>query len=95
MGIRVALNHTTRYTYDRPVELDPHTVRLRPAPHARTTILSYSLQVEPPTDARTRIEPKPRRGRGRSRMSAESSIGSVRKNQPPCALHSQRSAVNS
>ncbi|VTT97182.1 Transglutaminase domain protein OS=Pirellula staleyi (strain ATCC 27377 / DSM 6068 / ICPB 4128) GN=Psta_2657 PE=4 SV=1: Bact_transglu_N: Transglut_core: DUF2126 [Gemmataceae bacterium] len=47
MGIRVALNHVTRYTYDRPVTLLPHVVRLRPAPHARTPILSYSLKVEP------------------------------------------------
>ena len=36
MGIRVALNHVTKYTYDRPVTLMPHVVRLRPAPHART-----------------------------------------------------------
>jgi len=49
MGIRVALRHFTRYTYDRLVELSPHVVRLRPAPHARTTILSYSLRVEPTT----------------------------------------------
>src|SRR3954447_26274083 len=47
MGIRVALNHTTTYRYDRPVVLLPHTVRLRPAPHTRTPILSYSLTVEP------------------------------------------------
>lgn len=47
MGIRVALRHVTRYTYDRPVSLNPHTVRLRPAPHARTPIASYSLRVEP------------------------------------------------
>ena len=43
MGIRVALNHVTKYTYDRPVTLHPHVVRLRPAPHARTPIPSYSL----------------------------------------------------
>ncbi|MFO0823835.1 MAG: transglutaminase N-terminal domain-containing protein [Gemmataceae bacterium] len=47
MGIRVALNHITKYTYDRAVTLMPHVVRLRPAPHARTPILSYSLKVEP------------------------------------------------
>ncbi|MCE9562470.1 MAG: transglutaminase family protein [Planctomycetes bacterium] len=47
MGIRVALNHVTKYTYDRPVTLMPHVVRLRPAPHTRTPILSYSLKVEP------------------------------------------------
>ncbi len=47
MGIRVALNHVTKYKYDRPVTRLPHVVRLRPAPHARTPILSYSLKVEP------------------------------------------------
>ncbi len=47
MGIRVALSHVTTYRYDRPVNLGPHTVRLRPAPHARTPIHAYSLRVEP------------------------------------------------
>ncbi|MDY3556293.1 transglutaminase family protein [Gemmata sp. JC717] len=47
MGIRVALQHVTKYTYDRPVTLLPHVVRLRPAPHARTPVPSYSLKVEP------------------------------------------------
>jgi uncharacterized protein (DUF2126 family)/transglutaminase-like putative cysteine protease len=47
MAIRVALNHRTRYRYDRPVNLDPHVVRLRPAPHCRTPILSYSLRITP------------------------------------------------
>ncbi|MBP3953943.1 transglutaminase family protein [Gemmata sp. G18] len=47
MGIRVALHHVTKYTYDRPVTLLPHVVRLRPAPHARTPVPSYSLSIEP------------------------------------------------
>ena len=47
MGIRVALHHVTKYTYDRPVALQPHVVRLRPAPHARTPVPSYSLTVDP------------------------------------------------
>lgn len=49
MAIRVALYHKTTYRYDRPVELSPHVVRLRPAPHCRTPILSYSLTVFPET----------------------------------------------
>ncbi len=47
MTIRVALNHNTYYTFDRLVNLSPHTIRLRPAPHSRTQIHSYSLKIEP------------------------------------------------
>src|SRR6266540_50901 len=47
MSIRVALTHHSRYRYDRPVTLQPHVVRLRPAPHCRTSIPAYSLRVAP------------------------------------------------
>ena len=47
MSIHVALNHVTHYRYDRLVGLSPQIVRLRPAPHCRTRILSYSLRVTP------------------------------------------------
>ncbi|KND54113.1 Large protein containing transglutaminase-like domain [Candidatus Burkholderia verschuerenii] len=47
MSIRVALNHVTQYRYDRLVGLSPQVVRLRPAPHCRTPIVSYSMRVEP------------------------------------------------
>jgi len=47
MSIHVALHHRTHYAYDRPVTLGPQIVRLRPAPHCRTRILSYSLRVLP------------------------------------------------
>jgi uncharacterized protein (DUF2126 family)/transglutaminase-like putative cysteine protease len=47
MAIRIALHHETVYRFDRDVSLAPHVVRLRPAPHSRTAVTGYSLQVEP------------------------------------------------
>lgn len=47
MTIRVAINHITEYRFDRPITLHPHVVRLRPSPHCRTAIESYSLKVSP------------------------------------------------
>jgi uncharacterized protein (DUF2126 family)/transglutaminase-like putative cysteine protease len=47
MSIQVALQHTTRYSYDRLVNLGPQVIRLRPAAHARTPVLGYSLKIGP------------------------------------------------
>jgi len=47
MSIRVCCNHVTHYRFDRPVNVAPHVLRLRPAPHSRTPIRAYALRIEP------------------------------------------------
>ena len=47
MSISVSLDHRTSYRFDRPTELGPHLIRLRPAPHCRTPISAYTLTISP------------------------------------------------
>lgn len=47
MSIKAAVYHLTHYKYDRPVVLQPQIIRLQPAPHSRTKVLSHSLRVSP------------------------------------------------
>jgi uncharacterized protein (DUF2126 family)/transglutaminase-like putative cysteine protease len=47
MSIKASIYHLTHYKYDRPVILGPQIIRLRPAPHSRTRVISHSLKVSP------------------------------------------------
>ncbi|BBP43667.1 DUF2126 domain-containing protein [Thiosulfativibrio zosterae] len=47
MALQVAISHKTKYKFDRKVSLSPHIFRLRPAPHSRTHIESYSMNISP------------------------------------------------
>ena len=47
MAIHASIHHLTHYRYDRPVQLGPQIIRLRPAAHSRTRVISHSLRVSP------------------------------------------------
>ena len=47
MSIKASIYHLTHYKYDKPVILSPQVIRLRPAPHSKTKVLSHSLRVSP------------------------------------------------
>ncbi len=47
MSITASIYHLTHYKYDRPVTLGPQIIRLRPAPHSRTRVISHALRVSP------------------------------------------------
>jgi transglutaminase-like putative cysteine protease len=47
--LRIQLEHDTCYRYDRSVVLSPQRIRLRPAPHNRTELGDYRMQVAPAT----------------------------------------------
>ncbi|MFK7751176.1 MAG: DUF2126 domain-containing protein [Sedimentitalea sp.] len=49
MSITASIYHLTHYKYDRPVTLGPQVIRLRPAPHSRTRVISHALSVSPGT----------------------------------------------
>jgi uncharacterized protein (DUF2126 family)/transglutaminase-like putative cysteine protease len=47
MSIKASIYHLTHYKYDRPVRLGPQIIRLKPAAHSRTRVISHSLKVSP------------------------------------------------
>lgn len=47
MAIRTSIFHQTTYHYRPKTSLGPQVVRLRPAPHCRSSIVGYSLDVQP------------------------------------------------
>jgi uncharacterized protein (DUF2126 family)/transglutaminase-like putative cysteine protease len=47
MSIKASIYHLTHYTYDNPVVLSPQIIRLKPAAHSKTKVLSHSLKVTP------------------------------------------------
>ncbi len=51
MAPKASLHHKTVYHYDRPISLSPQEIRLKPAPHTRTPILSYDLTIRPESHA--------------------------------------------
>lgn len=47
MAIKASIYHLTHYKYDNPVRLGPQIIRLKPASHSRTRVISHSLRVSP------------------------------------------------
>ncbi|MDB5555845.1 MAG: transglutaminase protein, partial [Rhizobium sp.] len=47
MSIKASIYHLTHYKYDNPVVLSPQIIRLKPAAHSKTKVLSFSLKVTP------------------------------------------------
>ena len=55
--MRLLVQHRSLYRYSAPAALGPHTVRLRPATHARAAIESYSLTISPDNKIRWQQDP--------------------------------------
>jgi transglutaminase-like putative cysteine protease len=47
MSIKASIYHLTHYKYDKPVRLGPQIIRLKPASHSKTHVISHSLKVTP------------------------------------------------
>jgi uncharacterized protein (DUF2126 family)/transglutaminase-like putative cysteine protease len=51
------LQHRSRYGYEKPATLGPHTIRLRPATHTKAKIETYGLHVDPPCKLQWQQDP--------------------------------------
>ena len=47
MSIKAGIYHLTHYKYDNPVRLGPQIIRLKPAAHSKTKVISHTLKVSP------------------------------------------------
>jgi uncharacterized protein (DUF2126 family) len=55
--MRLLVQHRSLYRYSAPAALGPHTIRLRPATHARASVESYSLTISPEHTLRWQQDP--------------------------------------
>ncbi len=55
--MRILLKHRSRYEYGKPASLGPHTIRLRPASHAKAHVETYAMHVEPECRVRWQQDP--------------------------------------
>jgi len=56
MSVKISISHNTIYSYNKPVALSPHFLRLIPAAHSKTKITNYSLKILPVTNIIHRLE---------------------------------------
>ena len=45
--VRITVRHRTSYSFDAPVYLEPHVIRLRPRADGSTRIVDFALEIDP------------------------------------------------
>ena len=51
--MRITIRHRTSYTFDTPVFLEPHVIRLRPRADGSTRLVDFALNISPEPVVRT------------------------------------------
>ena len=51
--MRITIRHRTSYTFDAPVFLEPHVIRLRPRADGSVRLLDFALRIDPEPVVRT------------------------------------------